>query len=253
MNEKPSILVTNDDGIHAKGLRELIEVMRLFGDVTVIAPEVSMSGMSGAVTVDDPLRSVKLSEEPGITVYKCNGTPVDCVKLGFNHLLEKTPDYVVSGINHGANTSISILYSGTMGAAMEGSLHGVPSIGFSLMDFHPDADFGKAKIYAARIFQAVMDNSLPRDTCLNVNIPQGVPKGIKLCRQARGKWSEEFDKRTDPHQRPYFWLSGTFHNYEENARDTDLYALDKSYVSVVPVKVDMTCYETLSSLKTWNF
>ncbi|HNX78319.1 MAG TPA: 5'/3'-nucleotidase SurE [Prolixibacteraceae bacterium] len=253
MIEKPSILVTNDDGIHAKGLRELIEVMRLFGDVTVIAPEVSMSGMSGAVTVDDPLRSVKLSEEPGITVYKCNGTPVDCVKLGFNHLLEKTPDYVVSGINHGANTSISILYSGTMGAAMEGSLHGVPSIGFSLMDFHPDADFGKAKIYAARIFQAVMDNSLPRDTCLNVNIPQGVPKGIKLCRQARGKWSEEFDKRTDPHQRPYFWLSGTFHNYEENARDTDLYALEKSYVSVVPVKVDMTCYETLSSLKTWNF
>ncbi|HPT31227.1 MAG TPA: 5'/3'-nucleotidase SurE [Prolixibacteraceae bacterium] len=253
MIEKPSILVTNDDGIHAKGLRELIEVMRLFGDVTVIAPEVSMSGMSGAVTVDDPLRSVKLSEEPGITVYKCNGTPVDCVKLGFNHLLEKTPDYVVSGINHGANTSISILYSGTMGAAMEGSLHGVPSIGFSLMDFHPDADFGKAKIYAARIFQAVMDNSLPRDTCLNVNIPQGVPKGIKLCRQARGKWSEEFDKRTDPHQRPYFWLSGTFHNSEENARDTDLYALEKSYVSVVPVKVDMTCYETLSSLKTWNF
>jgi 5'-nucleotidase len=253
MSEKPSILVTNDDGIHAKGLRELIEVIRLFGNVTVIAPEVSMSGMSGAVTVDQPLRTVKLSEEPGLTVYKCNGTPVDCVKLGFNHLLEKTPDYVVSGINHGANTSISIIYSGTMGAAMEGSLHGVPSIGFSLTDFHPDADFGKAKIFSARIFQAIMENKLPRDTCLNVNIPQGIPKGIKICRQARGKWSEEFDKRTDPHQRPYFWLSGTFHNYEEHAKDTDLYALEKNYVSVVPVKVDMTCYETLESLKNWNF
>jgi len=253
MSEKPSILVTNDDGIHAKGLRELIEVMRLFGDVTVIAPEVSMSGMSGAVTVDQPLRTVKLSEEPGLTVYKCNGTPVDCVKLGFNHLLEKTPDYVVSGINHGANTSISIIYSGTMGAAMEGSLHGVPSIGFSLTDFHPDADFGKAKIYSARIFQAIMENKLPKNTCLNVNIPRGIPKGIKLCRQARGKWSEEFDKRIDPHQRPYFWLMGTFHNYEENAKDTDLYALDRNYVSVVPVKLDMTCYDTLESLKNWNF
>jgi 5'-nucleotidase len=253
MSDKPSILVTNDDGIHAKGLRELIEVMRLFGDITVIAPEVAMSGMSGAVTVDQPLRTVKLSEEPGMTVYKCNGTPVDCVKLGFNHLLEKAPDYVVSGINHGANSSISILYSGTMGAAIEGCLHGVPSLGISLLDYLPDADFGKAKIYTARIFQTLLDHDLPRDTCLNINIPPGIPKGIQLCRQARGKWIEEFDKRTDPHHRPYYWLTGTFKNYEEDARDTDLFALGKNMVSIVPVKLDMTCYDTLDTLKSWSF
>ncbi len=253
MTERPLILVTNDDGIHAKGIHELVEVMQLFGEVVVIAPEVAMSGMSNAITADKPLRVHKLSEDPGLTVYKCSGTPVDCVKIAFNHLLDRTPDYVVSGINHGSNSSISVIYSGTMGAAVEGCLHGVPSIGFSLLDFSPDADFSKAKIFAARIFQAVMDNSLPRYTCLNVNVPTGSPKGIKLCRQASGKWVEEFDKRIDPHNRSYYWLSGSFINFEEEAKDTDIYALEKNYVSVVPVKVDMTCYETLDSIKTWNF
>lgn len=253
MTDRPLIFVTNDDGIHARGLHELVEVMQLFGDVVVIAPEVAMSGMSNAITADHPLRANKLSEERGITVYKCNGTPVDCVKLGFNHLLDKMPDFVVSGINHGANSSISVIYSGTMGAAIEGCLHGVPSIGFSLLDFSADADFSKAKIYAARIFQAVLDNGLPRFTCLNVNIPLGNPKGIKICRQAKGKWIEEFDKRTDPHNRNYFWLAGSFQNFEEEAKDTDLNALEKNYVSIVPVKVDMTCYESIDELKTWKF
>ena len=140
-----------------------------------------------------------------------------------------------------------------MGAAVEGCLHGVPSIGFSLLDFSQDADFSKAKIFAARIFQAVMDNSLPKYTCLNVNVPTGSPKGIKFCRQASGKWVEEFDKRIDPHNRSYYWLSGSFINFEEEAKDTDIFALEKNYVSVVPVKVDMTCYETLDSLKNWKF
>lgn len=253
MSDRPFILVTNDDGIHAKGLRELTEVMRLFGDIVVIAPEVAMSGMSNAITADKPLRAQKLSEEPGMTVYKCNGTPVDCVKLGFNHLLDKTPDYVVSGINHGSNSSISVIYSGTMGAAIEGCLHGVPSVGFSLLDYTSDADFGKAKIFTARIFQAMIENELPKFTCLNVNIPVGVPKGIKFCRQAKGKWVEEFDKRTDPHNRNYYWLSGSFMNFEDDARDTDVFALEKNYVSIVPVKVDMTCYDTLDGLKSWKF
>ena len=253
MNDRPFILLTNDDGIHAKGLAELIEVMRLFGDVTVIAPEVAMSGMSGAITVDQPLRADKLSEEPGMTVYKCNGTPVDCVKLGFNHLLDRAPDYVVSGINHGANSSISIIYSGTMGAAIEGCLHGVPSLGISLLDYRPDPDFGKAKIYTARIFQALLENNLPPYTCLNINIPTGIPKGIKFCRQAKGKWIEEFDKRNDPQNRPYFWLTGSFQNFEEDAKDTDLYALERHMVSIVPVKVDMTCYDTLEEIKNWKF
>ncbi len=253
MSERPLILVTNDDGIHAKGIHELVEVVQLFGEVVVIAPEVAMSGMSNAITSDKPLRVQKLSEDPRLTVYKCSGTPVDCVKIAFNHLLDRTPDYVVSGINHGSNSSISVIYSGTMGAAVEGCLHGVPSIGFSLLDFSQDADFSKAKIFAARIFQAVMDNSLPKYTCLNVNVPTGSPKGIKFCRQASGKWVEEFDKRIDPHNRSYFWLSGSFINFEEEAKDTDIYALEKNYVSVVPVKVDMTCYETLDSLKNWKF
>jgi len=253
MSDKPFILITNDDGIQAKGLAELIEVMRLFGDITVIAPEVAMSGMSGAITVDQPLRAIKLSEEPGMTVYRCNGTPVDCVKLGFNHLLEKTPDYVVSGINHGANSSISVLYSGTMGAAIEGCLHGVPSMGISLLDYNPDADFGKAKIYTARIFQTLLENQLRQGTCLNINIPKGVPKGIKFCRQAKGKWVDEIEKRTDPHHFPYYWLTGSFRNFEEDASDTDLHALEKNYVSVVPVKVDMTCYDALEELKNWKF
>jgi 5'-nucleotidase len=253
MNEKPYILITNDDGIHAKGLKELIEVMRLFGEIVVIAPEIAMSGMSNAISTDRPLRAIKLSEESGMTLYKCNGTPVDCIKLGFNHLLDRAPDYVVSGINHGSNSSISIIYSGTMGAAIEGCLHGVPSVGFSLLDYNPDADFGKAKIFTARIFQALLENELPRYICLNVNIPQGIPKGIKLCRQAKGKWIEEFDKRTDPHNRDYFWLTGTFMNFEENASDTDINALEKNYVSIVPVKVDMTSYDTLDLMKNWRF
>lgn len=253
MTNRPLIFVTNDDGIHAKGLHELVEVMQLFGDVVVIAPEIAMSGMSSAITSDYPLRANKLSQEKGITVYKCNGTPVDCVKLGFNHLLDRTPDYVVSGINHGANSSISVIYSGTMGAAIEGCLHGVPSVGFSLLDFSPDADFSKAKIYVARIFQAVMDNGLQKFTCLNVNIPTGNPRGIKICRQTAGKWAEEFDKRTDPHNRNYFWLAGAFNNFEDGAKDSDIYALEKNYVSIVPVKVDMTSYETLEEIKGWKF
>lgn len=253
MSDKPLILVTNDDGIHAKGLMELIEVMQFFGDVVVIAPETAMSGMSSAITVDRPLRAVKISQNHGITVYKCSGTPVDCVKLGFNHLLERTPDYVVSGINHGSNSSISILYSGTMGAAVEGCLHEVPSVGFSLLDYDPDADFAKAKIFAAKIFQSLMVNQLPRFICLNVNIPKGIPKGIKICRQAGGKWIEEFEKRTDPHSRNYYWLTGSFRNFEEDATDTDIHALEKDYVSVVPIQIDMTSYQTIKEMKNWKF
>ena len=253
MSEKPLILVTNDDGIHAKGLRELVEVMHFFGDVIVISSEVSMSGKGCSITVDHPLRAVEIEKILGVPTFKSNGTPVDSVKLSFNHLLERTPDFVVSGINHGANSSISVIYSGTMGAAIEGSLHGVPSIGFSLDDYSPTADFSKAKIIVAKVFQSVMDNGLPPFTCLNVNIPQGKPKGIKVCRQTHGKWVEEFEKRVDPHGRDYHWLSGHFKNFEEEATETDMYALQNQYVSVVPVRLDMTCYNTLDELQNWKF
>lgn len=253
MNDRPLILITNDDGIHAKGLKELTEVMRLFGDVVVIAPEVAMSGMSNAITVDKPLRATKIVEEDGYMEFKCNGTPVDCIKMGFNHLLERHPDFVVAGINHGSNSSISVLYSGTMGAAIEGCLHGVSSIGFSLCDYDPDADFTKAKMWVARIFQAVVEDRLPHFTCLNVNIPKGEIKGLQICRQTSGKWVEELEKRTDPHERDYYWLSGYFKNFEQDVEGTDLYALEKQHVSIVPVNVDMTCHETLKKMKNRKF
>lgn len=253
MTDRPLILVTNDDGIHANGLRELVDVMHFFGDVIVISSEVPMSGKSCAITVDQPLRSSEIEKILGVPTFKSTGTPVDNVKLSFNSLFEKTPDYVVSGINHGANSSISVIYSGTMGAAMEGSLHGVPSIGFSLDDYSPNADFSKAKIVVAKVFQSVIENGLPAYTCLNVNIPKGKPKGIKICRQTHGKWVEEFEKRTDPHGREYHWLSGYFKNFEEDSRETDVYALENNFASVVPVTVDMTCYKTIEFLKTWKF
>ncbi|MCG6188850.1 MULTISPECIES: 5'/3'-nucleotidase SurE [Maribellus] len=253
MSDKPFILVTNDDGIHARGLQELVEVMKFFGDVVVISSETSMSGKSCAITVDQPLRAVEIEKILGVPTYKSNGTPVDSVKLSFNSLFDRTPDFVVSGINHGANSSISVIYSGTMGAAIEGSLHGVPSVGFSLDDYSSGADFSKAKIIVAKIFQNVLENGLPPFTCLNVNIPKGKPKGIKVCRQTHGKWMEEFEKRTDPHGREYHWLSGYFKNFEEGSAETDIYALENNFVSVVPVAVDMTCYKTLEELQNWKF
>ncbi len=253
MTGKPSILVTNDDGIHARGLHELVEVMKLFGSVDVISSEVPMSGKGCGITVDQPLRAVPVEKIHGVPTYKCNGTPVDSVKLSFNDLLEHKPDFVVSGINHGANSSISVIYSGTMGAAIEACLHGVPAIGFSLDDYSPDADFSKAKIIVARIFQNVLDNGLEPYTCLNVNIPKGKPKGIKICRQTHGKWVEEFEKRIDPHGREYHWLSGYFKNFEEDATETDIHALKNNFVSIVPVRVDMTCYKSVEVLKNWTF
>jgi len=253
MSERPLILVTNDDGIHAKGLRELVDVMKFFGDVVVISSEASMSGKACGITVDYPLRATPVEKIHGVPTYKSNGTPVDSVKLSFDSLLEKHPDYVVSGINHGDNSSVSVIYSGTMGAAIEGGLHNVPSIGFSLDDFNPDADFSQAKFVVAKVFQNVMENGMPDFTCLNVNIPKGKPKGIKVCRQAHGKWAEDFEKGVDPYGHGYYWLAGRFKNLEEEAKDTDVYALKNNFASVVPVRVDMTCYHTVEHLKTWKF
>jgi len=253
MSDRPLILITNDDGVLAKGLRELIEVMRLFGEVVVVAPDSHRSGMSNAITVDHPIRVTRTVVEDGFQLYKCTGTPVDCVKLAFNQLLDRTPDFVVSGINHGSNSSISVVYSGTMGGALEGCIHGIPSIGFSLNDYDPEADFSRAKIYVARVFQQVAENGLPPFVCLNVNIPKGEIKGTKVCRQTSGKWVEEYDKRTDPHKREYYWMSGYFKNFEEDVPDTDINALETGYVSVVPVNADMTCYETFENMKSWRF
>jgi len=255
-HKKPLLLVTNDDGIDAKGLKELIEVVRPLGKVLVVAPADPQSGMSHAITVKVPLRITKLQDEEDLTVYKCFGTPVDCVKMAFNHLLTGKPDLLVSGINHGSNAATSVFYSGTMGAALEGCINEVPSIGFSLLNLDHDANFTGAKYYADLIIRKVLENGLPATVCLNVNIPDGVREqifGIKVCRQNKGYWREEYDKRIDPLGKHYFWLTGNFHNSEPEATDTDEWALSQQYVSIVPLHTDLTCHDTLKTLNNWDF
>ena len=250
------LLITNDDGIEAKGLRELVDIVKTYGKVVVVAPAEPQSAMSHAITVKIPLRIKKVMEDERVIMYKCNGTPVDCVKMAFNHVLQAKPDLVLSGINHGSNSATSVFYSGTIGAALEGCINEVPSIGFSLLNLDHDADFTASRIYIKKIVGLVLKNGLPPDVCLNVNIPyvpQSQIRGVKICRQNKGYWREEYEKRTDPHGRNYFWLTGTFHNTEPDAKDTDEWALSQNYVSVVPLHIDMTSYETLTSLESWNF
>ena len=251
---KPLILVTNDDGISAPGIRALISVMSEIGTVVVVAPDSPQSATGHSITINNTLFINKISNEnDAIQEYSTSGTPVDCVKLATNEILKRKPDLCVSGINHGSNSSINVIYSGTMSAAVEAGIEGVPAIGFSLDDYSADADFSKAKIIVAKVFQSVLENGLPPFTCLNVNIPKGKPKGIKVCRQAHGKWVEEFEKRVDPHGREYHWLSGYFKNFELDSTETDIYALENNFASVVPVTVDMTCYKTLSEIQNWKF
>lgn len=250
----PLILVTNDDGVHAPGIKNLIETIRPLGNVIVVAPDEGRSGMSHAITIKFPLRIQKIKEEEGLTVYSCSGTPVDCVKLAIDQILDKYPDIILSGINHGSNSSISVVYSGTMAAAMEGGLHGIPSIGFSLLDYSIHADFSHVSGYVSEIVKNVLLNGLPENVVLNVNFPVNTEieiKGLKICRQAMGIWKGEFEKRTDPHTRDYFWLTGFFQNFEAEATDTDEWALQNNYVSVVPVRVDLTSHSSIQKLKTF--
>jgi 5'-nucleotidase len=248
-------LVTNDDGVEAKGIKSLIEVVRPMGRVLVVAPADPHSGMSHAITVKVPLRLEKVLEEKDLLIYKCYGTPVDCVKMAFNHLLTDKPDLLVSGINHGSNASTSVFYSGTMGAVLEGCINEVPSVGFSLLNLDYDADFTASKHFAGLIIKKVLQKGLPVSVCLNVNIPDGSREGIegiRICRQNKGYWKEEFDKRVDPMGRNYFWLTGNFHNSEPDATDTDEWALEHQYVSIVPQKTDLTCYDTLKLMDEYK-
>ena len=254
--ERPLILVTNDDGIHAGGLKMLIDIAGEYGEVVVVAPEESQSGMSHAITIKQPIRINKKHEENGLTVYSCSGTPVDCVKLAINQLLERKPDLLLSGINHGSNASVSVIYSGTMAAAIEGGVNNIHSVGFSLLDYSSDADFRVAGKIVRRILKEVLSNGIPTEICLNVNIPalrESEIKGIKICRQTKGYWQEEFDKRTDPFNRDYYWLTGYFNNNEPDASDTDEWALRNGYVSVVPIRVDYTCFDYIRELKKRKF
>ena len=254
--ERPLILITNDDSIHAGGLKTLIEAARKLGNVIVVAPEDSQSGMSHAITIKQPIRVTKKSEENGLIIYTCSGTPVDCVKLALNQLLDRKPDLLLSGINHGSNASVSVIYSGTMAAAIEGGVNNIHSVGFSLLDYSPDANFQAAGKIVTRVLKEVLKNGIPTEICLNVNIP-AIPeaeiKGVKICRQTKGFWQEEFDKRTDPFNRDYFWLTGYFKNNEPEAQDTDEWALKNGYVSIVPIRVDFTCFDYIKELEKRNF
>ncbi|HUH32484.1 MAG TPA: 5'/3'-nucleotidase SurE [Daejeonella sp.] len=250
---RPTILVVNDDGIDAPGIRALIEVMKELGEVTVVAPDSPQSGMGHAITIAKPLRLDKVNLYEGVEMYKTSGTPVDCVKLAVNQVFKgQKPDLCVSGINHGLNNSINVIYSGTMSAAVEGAIESIPSVGFSLDDFTYDADFSHCKKFIKVIASQILEHGLQIGTLLNVNFPKGADiKGIKVCRQANAKWAEEFDERLDPHKRNYYWLTGVFQNYDQG-EDTDVWALENGYVSLVPVQFDMTAHHAIPVLNTWD-
>lgn len=249
---KPLILVTNDDGINSKGIKVLVEIMTKLGEVLVVAPDSPQSGMGHAITVGNTLRLFKTKVFNGLDSYQCSGTPVDCVKLAKHHILkDRRPDLLVSGINHGPNTSISVVYSGTMAAALEAAIDDIPAIGFSLCDYSLNADFSHTTLYVEKITRQVLDKGLPAGIALNVNIPpqkSGQIRGVRVCRQARARWKEAFDERIDPYGERYFWMAGNFH-YLDNGEDNDIWAIQNNYVSVVPTQVDMTSHQSITELK----
>lgn len=250
--KKPLILVTNDDGFMAKGILELINALRGLGEIVVFAPDRHRSGMSSAITSSEALRCQLNKQETDVKQYICNGTPVDCVKLAMNQILTRKPDLIVSGINHGSNAGISVIYSGTMGAAIEGCIFGVPSLGVSLCDFSSDADFLQSGKIARKIAEKILIEGLPKGVCLNVNVPKSEVKGIKVCTQTQGQWVNEYMRSKDGVGRDVYWLTGSFENREENNEQSDEWALANGYAAVVPVKIDMTAHDFIGELEEWE-
>lgn len=254
-DNKPVILITNDDGITAPGIQNLVESVKDLGKVVVVAPDKPQSGMGHAITIGQPLRLHKVNMFGDIEAYACTGTPVDCVKLAVDKVLHRKPDLCLSGINHGANHSINVIYSGTMSAAVEAAIESIPSAGFSLLDYSIEADFSGARKFARMIVELMLSTKMEKHTVLNVNIPQmpaELLKGFKLCRQAYAKYEEDFLERQDPHGRHYYWLTGEFVNFDKG-KDTDVWALANGYVSIVPVQFDMTHYSQKEKLeKLWK-
>lgn len=253
MKDKPLILLSNDDGVAAKGIQELIKALRPVADLVVVAPSGPRSGASGAITSEVPLKCRMIRREPGLSVYECSGTPVDCVKLALHTIVPRKPDLVVGGINHGDNSSVNVHYSGTMGVVIEGCLKGIPSIGFSLCNHAADADFSFTLPYVRRITEEVLQHGLSVGICLNVNFPNdSVLKGIRICRQTKGIWTNEFQQAVHPRGGHYYWLTGEYRNDEPEAEDSDHWALDHGYVAVTPTKIDVTAYEIFEELSHWN-
>lgn len=251
---KPLLLLTNDDGVQASGLVNLIEAIRPLGEIVVVAPDVARSGMSSAITAFNPIRATLLKKEEDLTVYSCTGTPVDCVKLGLNNLLDRKPDVLLSGINHGSNAAVCVIYSGTVGAAFEGCISGIPSVGISLTDHSPHADFSQAVKYGKLVAEKVLASGLPEGICLNLNIPN-IPdvKGLKVCSQTKGRWIKEFLEMKDPVGRTVYWMTGDFFNKEPENTLSDEWALNQGYASLVPLQIDMTAYSFLEKIKAWEY
>ena len=254
--KRPLILVTNDDGINAPGIRTLISVVKDIGDVIIVAPDSPQSGMGHAITINSTLHSSRITPKNSeIIEYSCSGTPADCVKLAINELMPRKPDLCVSGINHGSNSSINVIYSGTMSAAIEAGIEGVPAIGFSLLDYSWNADFSQSKDFIRKITLNALNNGIPKGVVLNVNIPavkKSDIKGVKICRQAKAYWVEEFDKRKNPLGQEYYWLTGKFVN-KDQGEDTDEWALKNNYISIVPVEFDLTAHHAIQDLNEWDF
>ncbi|PID87780.1 MAG: 5'/3'-nucleotidase SurE [Bacteroidia bacterium] len=256
MTEKPYILITNDDGISIHGLRLLIETARQFGEVLVVAPDAPQSAQSHSITQSLPLKYRLIKEEKDYAEYSCGGTPVDCVKLALHQLGKRKPDLLLSGVNHGDNTAISVLYSGTMAAAIEGTLNGIKSIGFSVANHNPYIEFLSAKSWMEKIIVEALQKDFPTGVCLNVNFPDLTTtkvKGIKTVRAANAIWQEQFVSAQDPHGRKFLWMTGYLDNKEPEAEDTDLYNVERDYATVVPVKISFDCPEAVAEFSKWDF
>lgn len=250
--DKPLILISNDDGVSAKGINELIKMLRPFGDLIVVAPDAPRSGAACSLTVVDPVHYALCREEDGLKVYSCSGTPVDCIKLAVHSIVPRRPDVVIGGINHGDNSAVNVHYSGTMGVVIEGCMKGIPSIGFSLCDHNPDADFTPLTTYIQGITREVLERGLPEGVCLNVNFPLAPSfQGVKVCRQTKGLWTNEWVPCSHPRKSNYYWLTGSFQR-SECGEDSDAWALDNDYVAITPVQIDVTSYTMIEQMKNWN-
>ena len=253
--QKPLIFISNDDGIYAEGIKNLVEVATDFGQVVVVAPDGQRSGQSHAITVHDPLYFEKTNIFEGkVDAYICSGTPADCVKIGLQKIISRRPDLCLSGINHGTNASIGVLYSGTIAVALEAATKNIPAIALSVDDHDLKADFSQAMPTIKKIIQTTLQNGLPQQTALNVNFPKASEesyKGVKICHQARGIWQEAFDSRSTPWGKKYHWLHGDFQGIDDRC-ENDMEVMKENYVAVVPLKIDMTDYNAMNQLKKWN-
>jgi len=251
--KKPLILISNDDGYQAKGINELVRMVRDYGDVLVCAPDGPRSGQACAFSATVPLTLTQLHQEDCLQIWACNGSPVDCVKMALAELCPRRPDLVIGGINHGDNASVNTHYSGTMGVTLEGCMKYISSIAFSLCDHRADADFTPLEPYIRQMTQRVLAEGLPQGVCLNVNFPLvNVFKGVKICRMSRGTWLNEVTRCHHPRDYDYWWMVGHYQNDEPEAEDTDRWALDHGYVAITPTRVDVTAYEAMEQLKSFT-